>query len=147
MGHCFKPCSFHHHCTSSCTLLSPTYSFPALLPDPSVGLGAVGSWQGEAAPTFSMPRAAQQAQELSNWNRLNNGFRWLEENEICPRLTENLHLTLAAHYKEKVSETQQMQGAQSEKAINSDSSPCLIFQSISALAQTLAIPLCAAARG
>lgn len=39
-----------------------------------------------------------------------------------------------------------MQGAQLEKAINSDSSTRLIYQSISAFAQTPAISLCAAAR-
>ena len=93
------------------------------------------------------PRAARGVQELRNWNRLNNGSRLLEENEICPRVTENLHLMLTAHYKEKVSETQQTQGAQLERAINSDSSPHLIFQSISAFAQTLAISPRAAARG
>lgn len=54
---------------------------------------------------------------------------------------------LTAHFKEKVSETQQTQGAQLEKAINSDSSPHLIFQSISDFAQVLAISLRTAARG
>lgn len=96
---------------------------------------------------FHMPQAVRRVQELRNWNRLNNGSRLLEENEICPHVTENLHSTLTAHYKEKVSETQQTQGTQLEKAINSDSSPRLIFQSISVFAQTLAISLCAAARG
>lgn len=94
-----------------------------------------------------MPQAVRRVQELRNWNRLNNGSRLLEENEICPHVSENLHSTLTAHYKEKVSETQQTQGTQLEKAINSDSSPRLIFQSISVFAQTLAISLCAAARG
>lgn len=93
-----------------------------------------------------MPQAVRRVQELRNWNRLNNGSCLLEENEICPPVTENLHSTLTAHYKEKVSETQQMQGAQLEKAINSDSSTRLIFQSISAFAQTPAISLRAAAR-
>lgn len=93
-----------------------------------------------------MPQAVRRVQELRNWNRLNNGSCLLEENEICPHVTENLHSTLTAHYKEKVSETQQMQGAQLEKAINSDSSTRLIYQSISAFAETPAISLCAAAR-
>lgn len=93
-----------------------------------------------------MPQAVRRVQELRNWNRLNNGSCLLEENEICPPVTENLHSTLTAHYKEKVSETQQLQGAQLEKAINSDSSTRLIFQSISAFAQTPAISLRAAAR-
>lgn len=93
-----------------------------------------------------MPQAVRRVQELRNWNRLNNGSCLLEENEICPHVTENLHSTLTAHYKEKVSETQQMQGAQLEKAINSDSRTRLIYQSISAFAQSPAISLCAAAR-
>lgn len=93
-----------------------------------------------------MPQAVRRVQELRNWNRLNNGSCLLEENEICPHVTEDLHSMLTAHYKEKVSETQQMQGAQLEKAINSDSSTRLIYQSISAFVQTSAISLRAAAR-
>ena len=108
-------------------------------------LRAACSWQ-RSAPLHT-PQAARQAQELRNWNRLSNGSRLLEENEICPRVTKNLHSTLTAHYKEKVSETQQTRGAQLEKAINSDSSPRLIFQSISGFAQIVVISLCTAARG